>query len=138
MVFAASAPGVFGPFDGDAFGTCAACLPRTEGAVGRGAQGAAREGTGAEAGTGAEGREPPAFLQGIVMPFTEAVFGEGGIPGRQGHAAVLAVFRDPDGHGVGHGGWRAHGPSATREDEEGGEEERKNFFSHNRVCEMRH
>ena len=54
--FAAEAVG-FGAFDGEACGAGAAGLPRTEGAVGRRAQGASGEGAGAEAGTGAEERE---------------------------------------------------------------------------------
>ena len=73
--FATEAVGL-GTLDGDAFGAGATGLTWTKGAVGRRNQSAAGKSAGAEAGAGAEDRRPPAFLEGVVMPFAEAIFGE--------------------------------------------------------------
>ena len=123
-------------FDEHTFRTGAAGLAGSDGSVGGGGEGAAGERAAAEAGAGAEDGKNAAILESVEIPFAESVFGEGGWSGGQGDAAVASVFGDPDRHGVGHAGRRAHGPRAAGEGKDKGCEEK--FFSHNRVCEMAH
>lgn len=108
----------FGPgaFDLHSFRAGAAGLPRSDGAVGGRGQLAPGKGTGAETCAGAKDGKDAAFLQRVEVPLAETVFGESRGPGGQGDAAVASVFGDPDGHGVGHGGWSADGPGAPGEE----------------------
>jgi hypothetical protein len=117
--FAAEGIGL-GALDLHALGAGAAGLTWSEDAVGVWGEGAAGKRTGAESDAGAQGGEPAALLAAVEVPFTEAVFGEGGVAGGQGDATVLAVFGDPDGDGVGDGGGCAHGPGAAGEEEQKG------------------